>query len=332
MNLKTPRVKMSAAHALLAGMLALLGTAPAAFAQATWPDRPVRFVVPYSPGGTTDYAARQLAQKLSQATGTPFVVDNKTGASGTIGTQEVVRAAPDGATFLVTDTTYTMLPLLFSKLAWNHQSDLIHVTNIIETPVVAIVPEQSPFKTLQELIAYARANPGKLNFGSGGPASSTHLAGEVFKSDAKVSITHIPYRGAGAALADVMAGQIDFLITAAPTAIPPVKGARVRALAVTGDRRLAALPDVPTFAEAGLPSYKVVNWFGLAAPKGTPATITEKLNQLTAQVMADPTVQANLMQQGAAYKPMNVQQVGAYVHREIALWAEVGKRVGIQPE
>ncbi|MFJ3461339.1 Bug family tripartite tricarboxylate transporter substrate binding protein [Achromobacter spanius] len=318
------------AVAALTGLLAV--SSAAVNAQTKWPDKPVRFVVPYAPGGTTDYAARQLAQKLSEATGTPFVVENKSGASGTIGTLDVVRSTPDGSTFLVTDTTYSMLPLLFAKLPWNHQQDLVHVSNIIEAPVVAIVPEKSPFKTLNELIAYAKANPGKLNFGSGGPASSTHLAGEVFKDDAKVSLTHVPYRGAGAALTDLMAGQIDLLITAAPTAIPPVKGARARALAVTGDKRLTALPDVPTFAEAGLPEYKVVNWFGVAAPKGTPPDIIEKLNRLTAEVMANPKLQATLQEQGAAYKKMSAEETAAYVNRENAQWAAVGKRVDIKPD
>ena len=299
---------------------------------AAWPDKPVRLVVPYSPGGTTDYAARQVAQKLSEATGKTFIVDNKTGASGTIATQEVVRSAPDGSTFLVTDTTYTMLPLLFAKLPWDYRNDLIHVSEIIETPLVLLVPEKSPFKTMEQLVAYARAHPGKLNYGSGGQASSTHLAAEMFKSEAGISLTHIPYRGAGAALADVMAGQIDVLVTAAPTAIPPVQGGRVRALAVSGDARLATLPDVPTFAQAGLPSYQVLNWFGLAAPKGTPPAIVDKMNRLVSQVMSDPAMRENMARQGAQHRSMTVGEFGGYVQQQVLLWADVGKRVGIKPE
>ncbi|WP_295850263.1 tripartite tricarboxylate transporter substrate binding protein [uncultured Xylophilus sp.] len=327
-----PRISILLGRRVGAAVLLALPAA-GAFAQApAWPDKPVRLVVPYSAGGTTDYAARQIAQKLSDATGKSFFVENKTGASGTIATQDVVRSTPDGSNFLVTDTTYTMLPLLFAKLPWNYRSDLVHVTGIIETPVVLVVPEKSPFKTLQDLVAHARAHPGKLNFGSGGPASSTHLSAEVFKSDAKVFITHIPYRGAGAAMADVMAGQIDLLITAAPTAIPQVKGGRVRALATTGDRRLQALPDVPTFAEAGLPSYQVVNWFGLAAPKGTPAPVIEKLHALVASAMTDPAMQASMAQQGASYRPMTVRQFGDFVNKEVAVWAEAGRRAGLKPE
>jgi len=299
---------------------------------ADWPSAPVRMVVPYSPGGTTDYAARQVAQKLSEITGKSFVVENKSGASGTIATQDVVRSKPDGNTFLVTDTTYAMLPLQFAKLPWDYDSDLIHVAEIIETPLVLVVPEKSPFKTLGDLIAYAKKNPEKLDFGSGGSASSTHLGAALFAAEADVKMTHIPYRGAGAALADVMAGQIDLLVTAAPTAIPPVQGGRVRALAVTGSRRLASLPDVPTFTEAGLPSFQAINWFALAAPKGTPEAIVEKMNRLVNQVMDDPTMQKNMTNQGASHRSVDVKSFGDYVQQQVKFWADIGQRVGIKPE
>lgn len=317
--------------------LAALTTLPAsrtsaAEPSAVWPDKMVRLVVPYSPGGTTDYAARQVAQKLSEATGKTFVVDNKTGASGTIATQEVVRSTPDGSTFLVTDTTYTMLPLLFSKLPWDYRTGLVHVTEIIETPLVLLVPEKSPFKTMEALIAHARANPGKLNFGSGGQASSTHLGAELFANNARIALNHIPYRGAGAALTDLMAGQIDVLVTAAPTAVPPVQGQRVRALAVSGEKRLLALPDVPTFTEAGLPTFKAVNWFGLAAPKGTPKNIIDTMNRLVNQVMSDPAMQETMGRQGARHRAMTVDGFNSYVWQQVDLWADVGKRVGIKPE
>lgn len=318
----------------LLASLAVAATAlpPLCATAADWPAKPVRLVVPYSPGGTTDYAGRQVAQRLSELTGKTFIVDNKTGASGTIGTQDVVRAPADGSTFLVTDTTYTMLPLLFARLPWDHRNDLVHVAQIIETPLVLIVPQASPFKTLDELIGYAKAHPGKLNFGSGGQASSTHLAAEVFKNEAGIALTHIPYRGAGAALADVMAGQIDVLVTAAPTAIPPVQGGRVRALAVSGDSRLEALPQVPTFAQAGLPSYQVLNWFGLAAPKGTPDAIVQRMNRLVDQIMNDPAMRQQLVAQGARHRDMSAAQFGEYVDQQVTLWADVGRRVGIKPE
>ncbi|MEI2415377.1 tripartite tricarboxylate transporter substrate binding protein [Orrella sp. JC864] len=306
--------------------------AHAADSTSDWPQAPVRLVVPYAPGGTTDYAARQVAQKLSEATGKTFIVENKSGASGTIATQDVVRSASDGTSFLVTDTTYAMLPLSFAKLPWDYENDLVHVAQIIETPLVLLVPANSPFGTMQDLTEHARAHPGRLNFGSGGQASSTHLGAEIFKTEAGIDITHIPYRGAGAALADVMAGQIDLLVTAAPTAIPPEQGGRVRALAVSGEQRLDSLPEVPTFAQAGLPSFDVYNWFGLAAPKGTPAPIVQKMNALVNQVMAEPAMRQAMARQGARHRSLSVQQTDDYVRGQVGFWADIGKRVGIKPE
>jgi len=283
-------------------------------------------VVPYSPGGTTDYAARQLAQKLAEITGTAFVVDNRSGASGTIGTQQAARAPADGATFLVTDTTYAMLPLMYAKLSWDHQSDLTHITNIIETPVIAIVPAQSPFQTLQELIAYAKANPGKLNFGSGGPASSTHLAAEMFNSAAQVSIAHIPYRGAGAALADVMAGRIDLLITASPTAIPPIQGARVRALAVSGNARSPMLPNVPSAAEAGQPDFQAQGWFALMAPAKTPQAIVTRIQQDVHTALTNADTQKTLAAQGSSASPSTPAELAEKIRTEAAMWQTVVSR------
>lgn len=299
---------------------------------AVWPDKPVRLVVPYAPGGTTDYAGRQIGQKLTELTGKSFIVENKSGGSGTIGTLDVARSNPDGYTMLVTDTTYAMLPVAFAKLPWDHKSDLIHITEIIETPVVLVVPASSPFKTLAELISFAKANPGKLNFGSGGSGSSTQLAAEVFKTEAGVSITHIPYRGAGAAASSLLAGQIDMLITAAPTAIPHITSGRTRALAITGKDRLQILPEVPTFSEAGLPSFNIVNWFGLAAPKGTPPAIVNKIRDLVAEAMKDPNLRNNFAKQGAAFNEMSVETFGNFVNSEIVKWSEEGNKAGVKPE
>ena len=307
--------------------------ASAALAQTSgWPDKPVRIVVPYAPGGTTDYAARQIAQKLTEQTGKSFFVENKTGASGTIGTNAVAKAAPDGATFLTNDTTYAMLPSLFAKLPWDHANDLVPVTTIAQTPVVLVVPAASPYKTLPELLAFAQKNPGKLNFGSAGNGSSTHLAAELFKKEGKLFITHIPYKGAGEAMLGVMSGQVDILITASPTAIPVVKGGKVRALAVTGDKRLASLAEVPTFKEAGLPSYAVTNWFGLAAPKGTPPEIVAKLQAEVKKALADPGFQERLAQQGAAPGGMASADFGQFVKQQTQSWGAVAKAAGVKPE
>lgn len=301
-------------------------------AQTAWPDKPVRIVVPYAAGGTTDFAARQVAQKLTEQTGQSFFVENKTGASGTIGSNFVAKSAPDGNTLLTNDTTYAMLPAIFRKLPWDHASDLIPVTTLAITPVVLVVPAESPFKTVADLIAFAKTHPGQLNFGSGGAGSSSHLSGEVFKKEARVFMTHIPYKGAGDALLALMGRQVDVLITASPTAIPVVKGGKVRALATTGDKRLSSLPAVPTFKEAGLPGFAVINWFGLAAPKGTPAGIVQKLQQEVARAMTDPGLTERFSQQGAQPGGMPSPEFAALVKKEIGSWSSVAQAAGVQPE
>ena len=311
-------------------LLASLGTL--AQAQAAWPEKPVRIVVPYAPGGTTDYAARQIAQKLTEQTRQSFFVENKAGASGTIGTDLVAKSAPDGTTLLTNDTTYAMLPSLFARLPWDHANGLVPVTTIAQTPVVLVVGANSPFKTLQELVGHAQKHPAQLNFGSGGAGSSTHLAAELFKREGKVFITHIPYKGAGDAMLGVMSGQVDLLITASPTAIPQVKGGKVRALAVTGDKRLAGLPDVPTFKEAGLPSYTVTNWFGLAAPKGTPPEVVARLQGEVKKALADPALRDRFAQQGALPGGMAPADFASFIRQETLVWGAVARIAGVKPE
>lgn len=311
-------------------LLTSLGTL--AQAQAAWPEKPVRIVVPYAPGGTTDYAARQIAQKLTEQTRQSFFVENKAGASGTIGTDLVAKSAPDGTTLLTNDTTYAMLPSLFARLPWDHANGLVPVTTIAQTPVVLVVGANSPFKTLQELVGHAQKHPAQLNFGSGGAGSSTHLAAELFKREGKVFITHIPYKGAGDAMLGVMSGQVDLLITASPTAIPQVKGGKVRALAVTGDKRLAGLPDVPTFKEAGLPSYTVTNWFGLAAPKGTPPEVVARLQGEVKKALADPALRDRFAQQGALPGGMAPADFASFIRQETLVWGAVARIAGVKPE
>lgn len=296
-----------------------------------WPDKPVRLVVPYAPGGTTDFSARLVADRLSQLTGKSFFVENKAGASGTIGTVMVAKSAPDGTTFLVNDTTYAMLPSLFSKLAWDHANDLVPVTTLAVTPVVLVVAANSPFKTAQELFEYARKNPGKLNFGSGGNGSSTHLSAEVLKKEAKLFVTHIPYKGAGDAMVGLLSNQVDLLITAAPTAVPQVKGGKIRALAITGDKQLAGLPGVPTFKDVGLPGYKVTNWFGLAAPKGTPTDVIDKLQATVSKALAEPTVLERLQTMGAQPGGMPSADFAHFIRSETKLWGDISKASGVQP-
>jgi tripartite-type tricarboxylate transporter receptor subunit TctC len=314
---------------LCAAALALPLVVPA---QTKWPERPVRIIVPYAPGGTTDYAARLIAQKLTEETKNSFVVENKTGASGTIGTELVAKAAPDGYTLLTNDTTYAMLPSLFKRLPWDHANGLVPVTTLAVTPVVLVVPADSPFQNLHQLIDYARKNPGKRNFGSGGTGSSTHLAGEVFKKDGKLFLTHIPYKGAGDAMLGLMSHQVDILITASPTAMNQVNSGKIRALAVTGDTRLAGMPNVPTFKEAGLPEYTVTNWFGLAAPKGTPPDVVNKLYTLVKTALADKNIKERLAQVGAQPGGMSPQAFAAFVQQQTAMWSAAAKASGVRPD
>ncbi|MDF3834182.1 tripartite tricarboxylate transporter substrate binding protein [Cupriavidus basilensis] len=312
-------------------VIALASTSLPALAE-DWPEKPVRIVVPYTAGGTTDFVARQVAQKLTESMGKSFFVENKPGASGTIGTLQVARSAPDGYTLLANDTTYTMLPSLFKTLPWDYNSDLVPVTTIAQTPVILIVPTGSRFKTLQELITFARQNPGKLNFGSGGAGSSTHLSAEVFKKDAGVTLTHIPYKGAGDALMGLIGNNVDILITATPTAVPQIKGGKARALAVTGGARVPALPDVPTFAEAGLKDYKVVNWFGLAAPRGTPPALVTRLQVEVQKSVNSPEVKERLTSMGAQPGGIAPADFARRIKDDTALWSQVAKSADVKAE
>lgn len=301
-------------------------------APAPWPDRPVRLIVPYAPGGTTDFAARQIAQKLTEQTGKSFYVENKAGASGTIGTDLVAKSAPDGSTFQVNDTTYAMLPHLLKKLPWDHAQDLIPVTTLAVTPLVLVVGDSSPYKTAKDLIAAARQSPGRLNYGSGGVGSSTHLGGELFKQHGKLFITHIPYKGAGDAMLGVVSNQVDVLVTAAPTAIPQVRGGKARALLVTSAQRLPSLPDVPTTAELGMPGFNASNWFGLAAPKGTPPAVVDKLQAEVRKALASPDLARRFAEQGAEPGGMPSAAFQKWVRDETISWGKVIQAAGVKPE
>ena len=298
----------------------------------SYPDKSVKIIVPYTAGGTADFSARQIAQKLTEQTKQSFYVENKAGASGTIATAFVAKAAPDGYTLLANDTTYAILPALFKNLPWDHANDFEPIAIITQTPVVLVVPESSPFKSLSALIAYAKQNPGKLNYGSGGPGSSTHLSAEIFKQVAQIDISHVPYKGAGEAMLAVLGGQVDLIITAAPTAIPQLQGEKVRALAVTGSKRLTTASNVPTFKEAGLPSYIVSNWFGLAAPKGTPQPVINKISAEVKKGLADPELRERFIKLGAEPGNVSPEEFKKFIQKETILWGAAAKQSGLAPE
>jgi tripartite-type tricarboxylate transporter receptor subunit TctC len=298
----------------------------------SYPDRPVKIIVPYSAGGTADYSARQIALKFTEMTKQSFFVENKTGASGTIATNFVAKSAPDGYTLLANDTTYAMLPSLFKSLPWNHTEDLEPIGIITQTPVVLVVPATSPFKSVSELITYAKKNPGKLNYGSGGAGSSTHLSAEIFQQVADIEVSHIPYKGAGEAMLAVLSGQVDFAITAAPTAIAQMNGGKMLALAVTGNTRTPSMKDVPTFKELGLSAYKVSNWFGLAAPKGTPNPIIDKLAGEMKKGLSDPAMQERFASVGAEPGNLSPAEFKKFIQVETLIWGAAAKKAGLQAE
>jgi tripartite-type tricarboxylate transporter receptor subunit TctC len=302
------------------------------FAQTSWPEDNVRLIVPYAAGGTADFVARQIAQKLTEQTGKAFYVENKVGASGTIGTDFVAKSKPDGYTFLINDTTYAMLPHLFKKLPWDQVNDFTAVTTLAITPLVVVISANAPYKTANDFLEFARKNPGKTNYGSGGVGSSTHLGAELFKQSAHLYITHIPYKGAGDAIRAVMAGEVDILVTAAPTAIPAIAGGRVKALMVTSTKRLSSLPDIPTSSELGLKDFNASNWFGVAAPKGTPRPIVEKLQLEIKKAFTSPDFTKRYADQGAEPGGMPVTEFQQLVKNETTRWEMLIRAAGIQPE
>jgi tripartite-type tricarboxylate transporter receptor subunit TctC len=307
--------------------------ASAAIAQSSaYPDRPVRIVVPYSPGGTTDAGARMIAQKLTESAGKPFIVENRPGATGTIGTAFVAKSQPDGYTLLANEITYAILPNLFRELPWDHADGLAPVTTIMSTPFVLAVPAGSRHRTLRDLIDDARSNPGKLNFGSGGIGASPHFAAELFMKHAGISMKHVPFKGGGDALQALMGSQIDLDFDAPPALAGHVRSGKLRALAVAGERRIPALPDAPTFAEAGLPGYTFVSWFGLVAPRGTPREITTRLRDEVRKALAQADLRQRMSELGTEPGGMDSDDFGRLIRDDTRRLAQIARDIGLKPE
>ncbi len=303
------------------------------FAQDSYPNRPITFIVPSSPGGTTDFTARLIAEPLSKALGQPVVVDNKGGASGNIGGQAVATAKPDGYTLLVSYSGYQVgNPHLFKKAPWDPIKDFAAIAFLTKAPQVIVVNPKLPVSNLKELTAYAKANPGKLNYASSGNGSIQHIAGELLKQITGIQMTHIPYKGAGPAVQDLMAGQVDLFITTPASVVGQIKGDRLKALAVTSQARLPALPNVPTATEQGMKNFNLESWFALYAPAGTSPEVIKKLNAEVNKILSRPDIQKRAEESGTTVEIMTPAQLTTYTPKEFEYWGKVIKTSNISAE
>ena len=294
-----------------------------------YPTKPIRLVVPFPAGGATDILAREVAKHLTDAWGQSVVVDNRPGAGGNIGSELVAKAAPDGYTLeMGTVGTHAINASLYSKMPYDHVKDFVPVILVAGVPNVLEVNPALPVNSVQELIAYAKANPGKLNFASSGSGTSIHLSGELFKVMAGVQMMHVPYKGSAPALQDLIGGQVQLMFDNLPPSLPQIKAGKLRALAVTSAARAPALPDTPTVAEAGLPGFEASSWFGVLAPAGTPPEIVNKLNAEIAKWLASPGAKEKLANVGANIAGGTPEDFARHIQAETAKWAKVVKESG----
>jgi len=314
----------------LAAALAMTALAPAAALD--YPARPIRIVVPVAAGGGNDIAARLIAQKLTAAWGEQVVVDNRPGAATAIGSEIVAHASPDGYTIMLVSVSFAVNAALGRKLPYDSLKDFAPVTQVARVPLILLVHPSLPVKSVAELIALAKTKPGQLNYASAGNASSTHLPMELLMSLAYVSFNHVPYKGTAPGLNDLLAGQVQLMFDAIPPALPHMQTGRVRALAITSAQRSAALPDMPTIAEAGVPGYAYDSWFAIFAPARTPAAIIDKLNREIVRIVHEPDIRDRFVQMGVDPLGTTSAQLGAHVRSEIARWTKVVRERNIHAE
>ena len=314
-------------HTIAAALTLVAGSALAAAAEgpaATYPDKPIRIIVAYTPAGATDILARAVGQKMTEAWGQPVIVENRPGANGNIGTEVAAKATPDGYTLLmVTAGTHGVNPGLYRKLPWDAVRDFAPVSLVAMVPNIMVVNPSLPVKSVNEFIAYAKANPGKLSYGSPGLGSTAHMSVELFKTMTGTDMLHVPYKGSAGVMQDVIAGQIAVTIDNMPVYLPQVKAGKLRALAVSPAKRSPAVPDLPTIAEAGVPGYDATAWFGLVAPAGVPRPIVAKLAGETQRILRLPDVAERLSGLGAEPVGSSPDQFAAFIKSEIAKWKKV---------
>jgi tripartite-type tricarboxylate transporter receptor subunit TctC len=315
---------------LAAGAAALPAVSRIALAQA-YPSRPVRIVVPFAPGGTFDIMARLIGQWLTEKLGQPFVIENRPGAGGNIGTESVVRAPADGYALLLVGTANAISATLYEKLNFNFIRDIVPVAGIARVPEVMLVNPSLPATTVRELIDYAKANPGKLTMASGGIGTLSHVEGELFKMMTGVNLVHVPYRGLGPALTDLLGGQVQVMFASMSASIEYVRAGKLRALAVTTATRSDELTDVPTVAEF-VPGYEASGWFGIGAPKATPAEIVDKLNNEINAGLADPKIKVRLADLGGDVFSRSPAEFGKFIAEETGKWGKVIRAANIKPE
>jgi len=315
---------------LAGGAAAAATLALPTFAQQPYPSRPVRFVVPFPAGGPVDTTGRAVAQKLTELWGQQAIVDNRAGAGGIVGAENVARSPADGYNVLVCSIHHSVLPSLRPKLAYDIERDFVPLSFGAMFPVVLVAHPSVPARNVAELIALDKKSPGKLSFGSAGNGGGTHLAGELFNMQAGTKLLHVPYKGSAPAMTDLLGGQVQLMFADAPTAIPQIKGGKVRAIAVASARRSVLLPDVPTVAESGLPGYEAYSWAAFMAPAGTPKDIVQRLSTDIGRALSDPQVKQRLFEVGAEAAPGTPEAFGKTLHAEIAKWTQVVRTANIQ--
>jgi tripartite-type tricarboxylate transporter receptor subunit TctC len=312
-------------------LLALAFAIAPAWAQ-TWPAKPVRFIVPFPPGGSTDVAARTVAEKLSRALGQQVVVDNRGGGGGAIGTVEAARAAADGYTLLFVADPVITLHLVVKNVQFDMQRDFAAITQVTTQPIAVAVHSSVPVKSVQELVAYAKANPGKLSFAHSGTGSGQHMSGELFKKMAGIDIVHIPYKGGGPAVQDLVAGQVPMGVLGSTPLIPHHKSGRIRIIAFTSKERFPPMPEIPTLHESGLAGFDTTQWLGILAPKGTPAEIVSRVHVETAKALALPEVKERLAQAALQAVGSTPKEFEALIRADLERWSAIARELKLEPQ